>query len=191
MIADIILIAVLALSVFLGYKKGLIELSISLCAVVISIVATMVLYRSITNLVINTTSIDEKIEQTITSSLSSKDGTLNQIQNEILPSTAKELSVSIVRAGVMLILYIVLRIALRFVTALANLVAKLPVLDQFNKAGGLAFGAIRGIALIYVALLLISFFGQVNPQNAVNKEIEKSIISKEMYKYNIISLFIK
>ncbi len=191
MIADIILIAVLALSVFLGYKKGLIELSISLCAVVISIVATMVLYRPITNLVINTTSIDEKIEQTITSSLSSKDGTLNQIQNEILPSTAKELSVSIVRAGVMLILYIVLRIALRFVTALANLVAKLPVLDQFNKAGGLAFGAIRGIALIYVALLLISFFGQVNPQNAVNKEIEKSIISKEMYKYNIISLFIK
>ena len=60
MIADIILIAVLALSVFLGYKKGLIELSISLCAVVISIVATMVLYRPITNLVINTTSIDEK-----------------------------------------------------------------------------------------------------------------------------------
>lgn len=198
MIADIIIIAVLALSIFLGYKKGLIELGISLCAVVIAIAATLILYRPITNLIINTTNLDETIENKIVENLSiaEQDGEgensiQGQIQNEILPTTAREISISIIRTGVMLILYIVIRIALRLVTALANLVAKLPILEQFNEIGGIIFGAIRGIALIYIVLLIISFVGQVNSTNVIHKEIDKSIIAKEMYKNNIISLLIK
>ena len=198
MIADIIIIAVLALSIFLGYKKGLIELGISLCAVVIAIVATLILYRPITNIIINTTNLDETIETKIVENLSiaeqdKEDETSiqGQIQNEILPTTAREISISIIRTGVMLILYIVIRIVLRFVTALANLIAKLPVLEQFNEIGGIIFGAIRGIAFVYIVLLIISFVGQVNSTNIVHTEIEKSFIAKEMYNNNIISLLIK
>ena len=198
MIADIIIIAVLALSIFLGYKKGLIELGISLCAVVIAIVATLILYRPITNIIINTTNLDETIETKIVENLSiaEQDGEdetniQGQIQNEILPTTAREISISIIRTGVMLILYIVIRIVLRFVTALANLIAKLPVLEQFNEIGGIIFGAIRGIAFVYIVLLIISFVGQVNSTNIVHTEIEKSFIAKEMYNNNIISLLIK
>ncbi len=198
MIADVIIIAVLALSIFLGYKKGLIELGISLCAVVIAIVATLILYRPITNLIINTTNLDETIENKIVENISideqggeGENSIQGQIQNEILPTTAREISISIIRTGVMLILYIVIRIALRLVTALANLIAKLPILEQFNEIGGIIFGAIRGIALIYIVLLIISFVGQVNSTNIIHKEIDNSIIAKEMYKNNIISLLIK
>ena len=195
MIADIIIIAVLALSIFLGYKKGLIELGISLCAVVIAIVATIILYRPITNIIINTTNLDETIETKIVENLSiseqDKTNIQGQIQNEILPTTAREISISIIRTGVMLILYIVIRIVLRFVTALANLIAKLPVLEQFNEIGGIIFGVIRGIAFVYIVLLIISFVGQINSTNIVHTEIEKSLIAKEMYKNNIISLLIK
>lgn len=198
MIADVIIIAVLALSIFLGYKKGLIELGISLCAVVIAIVATLILYRPITNLIINTTNLDETIENKIVENISideqggeGENSIQGQIQNEILPTTAREISISIIRTGVMLILYIVIRIALRLVTALANLIAKLPILEQFNEIGGIIFGAIRGIALIYIVLLIISFVGQVNSTNVIHKEIDNSIIAKEMYKNNIISLLIK
>lgn len=198
MIADVIIIAVLALSIFLGYKKGLIELGISLCAVVIAIVATLILYRPITNLIVNTTNLDETIENKIVENISideqggeGENSIQGQIQNEILPTTAREISISIIRTGVMLILYIVIRIALRLVTALANLIAKLPILEQFNEIGGVIFGAIRGIALIYIVLLIISFVGQVNSTNVIHKEIDNSIIAKEMYKNNIISLLIK
>ncbi len=196
MIADIIIIAILALSIFIGYRKGLIELSVNLCAVIIAIIATLILYRPITNIVVNTTNLDETIENTIVENLTvagqnEENNIQNKIQNEILPTTAREISMSIIRTGVMLILYIAIRIALRFVTALANLVAKLPVLDQFNKIGGIIFGTIRGIAIIYIILLIISFIGQVNSSNTIHKEIENSTIAKEMYKHNIISLLIK
>ena len=47
----------------------------------------------------------------------------------------KELTYNIIRAGVMLILYILIKIVLRFVTALADIIAKLPILKQCNELG--------------------------------------------------------
>lgn len=212
MIADIIVIAILALSIFLGYRKGLVELGIKLVGVIIAIVLTLILYRPITNIIINTTSLDENLEQAIlnqgqkiinpeeqseeTNQVQKNEQDIvtqveEQIENEMLPEAARELSINIIRACVMLILYIVIKIALRFVTALANLVAKLPILNQFNKLGGIIYGTIRGLLIIYVLLLLISFFGQVNPQNKIHTEIQNSFITKEMYNKNIINLLIK
>ncbi len=207
MIVDIIIIAILALSIFLGYKKGLIELSIKLCAGIIAIVAVLILYRPITSLIINNTNIDEKIQETIMSKSSkaiqgeneqnTKNENINnekidnKITNEIIPEAAKELSYNIIRAVVMIVLYIIIKIALRFVTAIANLIAKLPVLNQFNKVGGVIYGAIRGLLIIYVALLIVSFIGQINTENVAHKEIEKSFIGKEMYNRNIIELLVK
>ncbi len=78
----------------------------------------------------------------------------------------------------MIALYILAKIALRFVTALADLIAKLPILNQFNKAGGLIYGAIRGLLIIYVALLIVNFAGQVNPQKYSKFRSTKIIYSK-------------
>ena len=182
MVVDIIIIVILALSIFFGYKKGLVELGIGLCAGIIAIVVALTLYRPITNLVINTTSIDEHILEKSKS---------NEIAEQIAPEIAQELSYNIIRAVVMIVLYLVSKIALRFVTALANLIAKLPILNQFNKVGGIVYGAIRGILVIYVVLLIVSFVGQINPQNKLHTEIQKSFIAKEMYSKNIIELLVK
>lgn len=186
MVVDIIIIAILVLSIFLGYKKGLVELGIGLCAGIIAIVVALTLYRPITNLVINTTSIDENIEQHILEKSKS-----NEIAEQIAPEIAQELSYNIIRAVVMIVLYLIAKIALRFVTALANLIAKLPILNQFNKVGGIVYGAIRGILVIYVVLLIVSFVGQINPQNKLHTEIQKSFIAKEMYSKNIVELLVK
>ena len=166
----------MALSIFLGYKKGLVKLGIGLCAGIIAIAISLILYRPITNIVINTTNIDENIEQQII-----EKSKTNEIAEQIAPEVAQDLSYNVIRAVVMIALYILAKIALRFVTALADLIAKLPILNQFNKAGG----------LIYVALLIVNFAGQVNPQNTVNSEVQKSFIAKEMYNKNIIELLVK
>ena len=48
-----------------------------------------------------------------------------------------------------------------------------------------------GSVIIYVALLVIQFVGDINPGNKVNREVEKSFIGKEMYKYNVIELLVR
>ncbi len=163
-VVDLTIIGIVVLSTFLAYRKGLVKLAIGLCAFAISIVATVILYQPISNLVINTTGIDEAIEDAIYEKANDvmtnkQDDKANQIietaKNDMLPETARSLAINIVRGGVMIVLVIAIRIALRFVTALADAVAKLPILEQLNKAGGILYGVARGILIIYIGLLIL------------------------------------
>lgn len=196
-IVDLIIVGIVLLSVFLAYKKGLVSLAIGLVSFVIAVAVTVVLYKPVTNLVINATSIDETIENAIyekaNDAIQESDETgkmiIDMADQNLLPETARTLAVNIVTGGVILVLFIVAKIALRFVKALANLIAKLPILDQINKAGGILYGLIRGLLVVYIALLLISVFGEINPDNTAHQEIEKSYLGKIMYENNVLKVF--
>lgn len=200
-IIDLIIIAVLLLSTFLAYKKGLVALAISLFSFVIAIVLTLVLYQPVSNLVINTTGIDETIENAIYEKANdimeenNEDNMAGQIietaKNEMLPQTARNIAINIVRGGVMIILIIAIKLALRFVTAIADAIAKLPILNQINKAGGMLYGIFRGIIIIYAVLLVLTIPGQINPNNKVNQSINQSILGRTMYQNNILNVFFK
>ena len=195
---DLIIIAIIALSAFLGYRKGLVVLAIKLCAFIIAIAITFVIYKPIANVVINVTGIDETIENAI---LEKAGGIMSEENNEtstqmienaktgLLPEVAREIAVNIVTGGVILILFIIIRIAIKFVTALANAVAKLPIIKQFNEMGGLLYGVLRGLLIIYIAMLLIGVAGQINPENTLHQSLNSSYIGKVMYNNNILNVF--
>ena len=95
-VIDIILIAIVLLSTFLGYKKGLVKLGANLFAGIIAIILTLVLYRPVSDIIIKNTTIDEKIENAIIQNTTSfvnentKDNSVttqitNQVKNEMLP----------------------------------------------------------------------------------------------------------
>ena len=202
MIVDLIIIAIIALSTFLAYRKGLVTLAISLCAFVIAVVVTFILDKPISNLVINVTSIDETIENAIlenandvmkeeSNSEEITDVIIEEAKNEMLPKTARTLAINIVTGGVILILFILIRVAIRFVSAIANLIAKLPILDQINKLGGVIYGLIRGLLIIYIALFIINIAGQISPDNMISTNVENSSLGKIMYQNNILNVFFK
>ena len=194
---DLIIIGIIILSVYLAYRKGLISLALGLVSFVIAIVITVILYKPVANLVINVTAIDETIENAIyeqANGMTKQDNETAQFivdaaKDELLPQTARTLSVNIVTGGVFLVLFLAAKIALRFVSALANLIAKLPIIKQVNKLGGVIYGLLRGFLIVYIALLVISVVGTINPNNSVHTEIEKSFIGKAMYENNILSIF--
>lgn len=201
LIVDLIIIGIIALSVFFGYRKGLVTLGINLCAFIIAIVLTLLIYKPVANLVINSSNIDETIQNAIYEKANEiiPEQENNQIateliqntKTEILPETARNIAVNVVTGGVILILFIAIRVALRFVNILANLVAKLPILKQFNKLGGAIYGVLRGLLLIYVVMLIIGVAGQINPQNTIHKSINEAYIGKMMYQNNILNIFFK
>lgn len=199
-IVDLVLIGIVVLSTFLAYRKGLVKLAIGLCAFAISIVATLVLYQPISNLVINFTTIDEAIEDAIyekTTEVIQENTNQDQItgqlvedaKNNMLPETARNLAMNIVRGSVMILLFVVIRIALRFITAIADAIAKLPVINQLNKTTGMVYGIIRGILIVYVLLLIASIPGKINPSNPVNEAIDNSLLGKTIYENNALTIF--
>lgn len=197
-IVDLIIIAIVALSTYLAYKKGLVALAIKLCAVVISIVITLLLYKPVSNLIINTTSIDETIQNAILEKATDviRQDEESDLSNEVidfakdgvLDVKARELSIQIVNTGVIIILFLIIKLLLRFVTVIANKIAKLPIINQFNKAGGLIYGLLRGIIIVYIALLLIGFAGQINQNNKLHKSINESTLGKMMYENNVLNM---
>ena len=199
LIIDGIIILFILASIFFGYKKGLIAVGINLVAFIITIVAVMIFYRPIGNIIINTTTIDERIQETIqenieeiakteeTNQLTS--GLIESAKQGVLPEASRTLAINIVYGATMLILFVGIRIALIFVTAIANFVAKLPILDQFNKAGGAIYGALRGFLVTYAILIIINLIVTINPTGTLGGMLQTSYIAKTMTTYNILDIF--
>ena len=66
-IVDIILIAIIILNIFIGYKKGLIKVVFNIFAFFIAIVVSLILFKPVSNIIINNTEIDDKIREKILS----------------------------------------------------------------------------------------------------------------------------
>lgn len=202
-ILDIIIIVLILISTFLGYRKGLISLGIHLIAFILALIISFILYRPIGNIIINTTQIDETIQETIEKNIeqivvneennTSKDEITNQIiemaRGEMLPQATKQIAYNIVYGATMIILFLILRVCLMLINCIANAIAKLPILDQVNKIGGAIYGVLRGVIITYFALLIISLIIVVNPQNSLSKMVEETYLVKTMMNNNILNVF--
>jgi len=203
-VIDIILVLIVALSAFLGYKKGLVELGAKLFAGIIAIVITLIIYKPVGNIVIKNTSIDEKIENTILEKTTNvidenskisdnkyiqdaSDNAVSQVKEEVLPEQARNIAVNVVYGATALILFIVSKIVLSIVISLANAVASLPILKQFNEIGGFLYGLVRGAIISLVLILVIGTIAKLNPNGSLSKNVESTYLLKEVYS-NIIKV---
>ena len=198
-IIDGVIVLFILLSVFLGYRKGLVSLGIHLVAFIVALVIAFILYRPIGSLIMNTTEIDESLQGTIETKLEeivgSEDGNvtttnlIGNIQNGAISETSKSLSMNIIYGVTIIVLFIILRIALVFISAIANWVAELPILKQVNKAGGIVYGLLRGVLITYVVLLVVGLIITFNPQGNLSKSINETHLAKAMMEYNILNVF--
>ncbi len=207
-ILDIILLAILTLSIFLGYKKGLISVVFNLCAFLVAIIITWILYTPVTNAIIQNTEIDDNIRNVIIEkgvvenkeqeNTKQEENVVNKyIQeyvtspitntaNNVVEETAKVVSEKVVAIGVAILLFIVVRLGLILLKFIIEGIANLPIIKQFNKAGGTVYGAIRGMFIIYLFLAIMFFVMSVNNSGMIADLINTSFVSKYLYANNLI-----
>ena len=83
-------------------------------------------------------------------------------------------------------LFIIIRILLSWVLNVLDFLAKLPVVNIFNRVGGAAFGLASGLIVIWAAFCVMTFFF-LNERNAdLFKQIEIGAITGFLYDYNPI-----
>ena len=194
---DLILIAIIALFTFIGYKKGLIKVAFGLVSFILAIVISVILYKPVSNFIIKYTPLDDYIESTVserlTSSETSKEETENMVSNYY--NNIKNASTSVIASGIsktvinvscMLVVFIVAKIILLFFKFIGDLVAKLPLIKQFNNAGGFIYGLLKGFIIIYILLALIALLSPIININNIVTIINSSIITNIMYNNNII-----
>ena len=197
-ILDLVLIAILVLSIIFRYKRGLISVVFSLCAFVISLIITIILYTPITNLIINNTQFDDNIKNTIIENgIIEKQESDSYVQkyvgdaitdtaNDAIEQTAGIIAEKVVAIIVAIGLFIVVRIAMIFLKFIIGGIANLPIIKQFNKLGGTVYGILVGFLIVYVILAILFFIVSVNNNQAIVNAIDTSIIIKILYTHNII-----
>ncbi len=200
-IIDIIVILLIALFTFIGYKQGLVKAAIRLLSFFIAIVVALILYKPISNAIIDNTSIDDNIKNTIIEKIKpegveqdepieieEQTGITNKIigeTNNTIEQIANTFAIKLIEVCVLILIFIVIKIILRFITALADLITKLPILKQANKLGGTVYGLIRGIFIVYVILAIIYLVSPLM-KNDVSNTINDSFITKQIYNNNIL-----
>lgn len=199
MILDLIVVLVIALFTFIGYKQGLIKVAIKIASFFIAIIIALVLFKPVSTLVINNTTIDDKIENAIIEKITPEgmkpedkveaqnlpSGIIKNT-NDSIKSIAETLTTKLIEICTILILYIVARIVLKFIAALATLIEKIPILKQFNKLGGTVYGLVKGVLIVYVILAIIYLASPLLKENT-SKKIEEARLTKMMYNNNIIT----
>lgn len=194
---DIILLLIIALTTFIGYKRGLIKIAFKFIGFILAIIMSIVLYRPISNLVINYTTIDDNLEKTIENRLSSssitKEETNNiianyyaNVKNSSISVVSEGISKTIINVGCMILVFIIANIILLFFKFSGDLIAKLPLIKQFNSIGGFIYGLVQGFLLIYTFLAIIAILSPIIDINEFINIINSSIVTNIMYNNNII-----
>ena len=145
-VVDLIIVIILILSLFVGYKQGLIKAAIKIASFFIAIAVALILYQPVANVIINNTNIEKNIQNSITNKILPEGATPDsEVQISYIPdsiitsadntvnSISHALAVKIIEVAALVAIYIIVRLALKFITVLADLIAKIPVLKQFNE----------------------------------------------------------
>lgn len=198
-IFDIGIIGIIALCTFIGYKQGLVKSAIKILSFFIAIIVALVLYKPVSSLVINNTTIDDNIKnamiEKIKPEVSEEEQELDveyYAELKIIGETtntiegiANSFTIKLIETIVLLLIFVIVKIALKFVSALTDIITKLPLLKQVNKLGGTIYGIIKGILIVYTILAVVYLISPLI-KNTVTEDINKSIITKALYNNNLI-----
>ena len=205
-ILDIVLIAIIALNVFICYKKGLVKLAVGLIAVAAAIILALVFYKPVSNLIIENTELDENIEKAIINNFTSEtqegqeiryvsvldylqkyvDDAVNKTQTEIVTQTAGMMAVKIINVAVLIGIFLLVRVVLLLLTFISDIITSLPILKQFNEVGGVLYGAIKALLIIYIILTIVFFIMCYTSNSTIADAINTSYVTKFFYEHNLL-----
>lgn len=204
-IVDLIIIAIVLLFVFIGYKKGLTGSLIKLLSFVIAVALAFMLYKPVANAIIENTEIDDNIKEAITRTFNQEDNNEkeeeknipltmveninNEIENatnEVKTTIIEETTKTIINVASAILIYIIVRIILLIVSLFASQITKLPLIKQADEIGGIVYGAVEGIVIVYIALSIISLISVIWVDNIAVTAITKSVLGNMLYNNNII-----
>lgn len=207
-LVDLVVLAILLLCIFNGYKRGLTGSLIKIFSFLIAIVVAFMLFKPVSNIVVENTEYDENLQSSIVQVFEKdeeeenkneettspivqyisdevKDAT-EEKKNEIVTSVAQQLSIKIINVLVFIALFILARIALIFVKTLSNLITKLPLIKQCDKIGGVIYGLLQGLVIIFISFAIITYVATITQNYTLIEMINKSYISSILFKNNIL-----
>lgn len=197
MLADIIVIAVVALFVAAGWKKGLMKSLMGIVSFALSLIVAFLIYPRVSDFLSATplyTFLTEVVKDGYIAKHIAEGGSLGIFTSEYFGGGIETLAGNLAEGitdtmmnVISFILTLVLsRLIIWIVTKAMDMLAKLPVIKLFNKLGGGAIGGFKGILILYIAFAVAVVFVPFKEESKVFESIEESRLASEMYNDNVL-----
>lgn len=208
MILDIIFVAIIVFCIVWGVKRGVIKTILGLSSVIVSIIASLLLYKPFMDILnSNPTAFGivegfkEKIKMAVLPSITLETGeqmpaVLNYIlDSDIISQGNMAIASGIAQAVVYLITVIVFIILIKLIVSLLfkvfKVAAKLPVIKQANGLVGGILGLAFGVFVCWIVAAVFTMF--IGGENGIwiANSLENSKFAVHLFKSNILFGIIK
>lgn len=206
---DFLVIAVMLLCIFVGYKRGLIKVAVKIVAIVLSIIFALIFYRAIASLIINATTIDDRICDVIYEKIKDVDFTnvndsekennailkisgkyineaINSSKADVAHYVAEQLTLTIVQIVSFIIFLIIVRLMCLGLNVVADVIGDFPIIKQFNISGGIIYGIIEGFFMVNLVFAVLYILNPICLDEKIEKTIEESKLGNMIYENNVI-----
>lgn len=206
---DFLVIAIMLLCIFIGYKRGLIKVAVKIVAIVVSIIFALIFYRGIASLIINATTIDDKICDSIYEKIKDVDFTnvndeekennailkisgkyideaINNSKDDVARYVAQQLTLTIVQIISFIIFLIIVRLICLGLNVVADVIGNFPIIKQFNISGGIVYGIIEGFLIVNLVFAVLYILNPICLDGKIEENIEKSRLGNMIYENNVI-----
>lgn len=86
----------------------------------------------------------------------------------------------------MIVVFIIVRIALIFISKALNIISSLPVINTADHLGGAVFGLIQGTIIIWICFIFLTFFMTKPAFQNISENVFGSLIAVKFYESNIL-----
>lgn len=210
----IVVLAVLLLFMWIGYKRGFIKEIVSFFFLFLSLSLAWMINPYINNFLTEKTPIYSTIQETCSSFVheqSAQAGTSGSFIDELkVPDIMKEnlqknnnektyaelsadtlteyvsgyLARTVINGLSYVLSYILSAILIRLIVCVLNLVAGLPVLRTANKLTGGAVGFLKGLVFVWIAFLILTVLCSTETGKTALELIEKDSLLSILYQYD-------
>ena len=214
-IVDLIIILIICLFTFLGYKKGLAKCLLQICTTVLALIIAFLIYKPFVNFIIDNTTIDENIQISLEevmgvnaeqntseeTQLVKEDsgipkpivdylnnnvkGVIDDNKSNVISSAARSAAILIVDIAGLIVIYMIAKLILRIFAVLTDIVTKLPLIKQCNEVGGTIYGLLQGILIVLIVMTLISVITPLTGNYYLANLILESYLGNFLYNNNI------
>ena len=190
---DIAVIAIIILMAYHGSKTGLVRSVFNLGYFIIAALISAIAYPLVSTMLINTSLagiIRDKVSKWLVLKGSGVTDSLPEFLsrgiNKGVANASDALATSLTQTFLnlisVLIVFLIVRLGLKFAVKLLNIVTSMPVIKGLDKMGGTLIGVLNGFIIVYFLLGVAAFF----VSSGITDLIKSSYLTNIMYHNNIL-----
>ena len=201
LILDILCVLLIWVMGAKGYKKGLAKGIFGLLSFVVSGIITAVIYKPASEYIMNIPFVKnnmivlgDKISGLLNVPAQEEISKLPHWLYETAYKTSEAANTAVTNAAVtvivnifcIVVIYLLVKLALRLFEGVFVAIMKLPVLNLINRTGGMICGIVTSVAVLWLVLAVVVLFAGTEIFKPVNQAIQTTSVLKYFYNNNLL-----